>query len=200
MLRGLGLVLALSVAGCAWGPGNPPSPGTLAGDAVLADSGQSGSRAISVTLLTPSQGSYLTQGTVHRWEDADIFQYEVTLKVGNGKTFSDLPTPLVVVVPRKGTPKTKAVFTNLRQGSVYQVSVSAKGNVGGTAPGTLLNSVPATALFDFTATQDVQDTLSADLRIGFDAVAFNGSGSTQLLPPVEGTYRNPNAPETGRAE
>ncbi len=200
MLRGWGLVLALSVAGCAASaPGIAPehaaSPTT-----VVANSGLSGNRAIAVTLQPPRDGGFATQATVHRWVDADIYQYEVTLKVGDGTTFTDLPTPLTVVVPRKDSPKTRAVFTNLRQGQIYQVSVTAKGNVGGTAADMALNSVPATARFDFSAAQDVEDTLSADLRVAFDAVEFNGSGSTTLLPPEDGTYRNPTAPETGTAQ
>lgn len=198
MIRGWGLVLALCLAGCAAPPA--PSLGGVPADAVFADSGQQGKRAITVTLLTPQEGAFKTQAKVHRWVDADIFQYEVTLKIKSGETFSDLPSPLTVVVPRKGTPKTKAVFTNLRQGSIYQVSVTAKGNVGGKAPEIPLNAIPATALFDFSATQDVEDQPSADLRIVFDAVEFNGGGTTILLPPEDGSYRNPSAPETGSAQ
>jgi hypothetical protein len=167
---------------------------------VVANSGQAGDRAITINLLDPAEGGFRTQATVHRWTDADIFQYEVTLKVGDGTTFTDLPTPLQVVVPRKESPKTRAVFTNLKQGKAYQVAVIAKGNVGGTAPDVVLNAVPATATFDFTATQDVEDTVSADLRVVFDAVAFNGSGSTNLLTPEDGSYRNPTAPESGVAQ
>lgn len=198
MIRGWGLVLAIALAGCAAPPA--PSPGRLPADAVFANSGQQGNRAITVNLLTPQEGSFKAQAKVHRWVDADIFQYEVTLKIKSGETFADLPSPLTVVVPRKGTPKSKAVFTNLRQGRIYQVSVIAKGNVGGTAPEAPLNANPATALFDFSATQDVEDQQSADLRVVFDAVEFNGGGTTILLPPEDGTYRNPSEPETGSAQ
>lgn len=201
MKRGLGILLALSVAGCAWSaPSAQPDWGASSPSTVVANSGQAGTRAISVNLLPPADGGFSTQATVHRWVDADIFQYEVTLKVGDGATFSDFPTPLVVVVPRKGVPKTRAVFTNLKHGKVYQVSVVAKGNAGGAAPDTALNATPATALFDFSGAQDVEDTANADLRVVFDAVDFNGSGSTNLLTPEDGAYRNPTEPETGVAQ
>ena len=169
-------------------------------NAVVANSGQAGNRAIAVNLVTPTDGGFATQASVHRWVDADIYQYEVTLKVGDGTSFSELPTPLTVVVPRKRDPKSRAVFTNLRQGRIYQVSVIAKGNAGGTAPAQLLTTVPATARFDFSATQDIEDTVNADLRVVFDPVEFNGSGSTTLLPPADGGFRNPSAPETGSAQ
>jgi len=202
MLRGgLGVALALSLVGCAGSaPGVQPDLGASTPNAVVANSGQAGNRAIAVNLVPPADGGFATQAVVHRWVDADIYQYEVTLKVGDGNTFSDLPTPVTVVVPRKQDPKTRAVFTNLRQGSIYQVSVVAKGNAGGSGPAQVLTSVPATARFDFSATQDVEDTVSADLRVVFDAVAFNGSGSTTLLPPDEGSFRNPTDPETGSAQ
>lgn len=201
MRRGWGILLAFCVTGCAWSaPGVSPHPGEGSPQTVVANSGQAGDRAITINLLDPAEGGFRTQATVHRWTDADIFQYEVTLKVGDGTTFTDLPTPLQVVVPRKESPKTRAVFTNLKQGKAYQVAVIAKGNVGGTAPDVVLNAVPATATFDFTATQDVEDTVSADLRVVFDAVAFNGSGSTNLLTPEDGSYRNPTAPESGVAQ
>jgi len=201
MVRKLGLALTLFLGGCAWSTaGIPPSQGPSPTDAVVANSGQQGNRAITVNLVAPSEGSFTALSAVHRWVDADIFQYEVSLKVKNGSEFLDFPTPLMVVVPRKDTPKTRAVFTNLKQGSIYQVQVTAKGNVGGSAPDALLNAVPATALFDFAALQDVEDTVSADLRIGFDPVNFNGTGSADLLAPVDGDYLNPTAPETGTAQ
>lgn len=192
----LGVLTTLSLGGCHVGP---QALVPASGDAVITHLLQEGDRSIAVTLQAPVSADYKTQATVHRWVDNDIYQYDVALKVWNGSSYVDLNPAIAVVVPRKVTPKTKAVFTNLRQGSKYQVSVVAKGNVGGTAATVTLNSTPATATFDFTGTQDVENTLAADLRIVFDAVAFNGSGTTTVQTPVEGTYQNPSEAETGSA-
>ncbi len=196
----LGAVLTLGLAGCA-APQTATTP-VSAADAITAFTTQGGNRAVSVAMVAPKEAAFQTAATVHRWVEADIFQYEATLKVWNGTSYADLPSPLTVVVPRKGQlPKSRAVFTNLRQGAKYQVVVTARGNVGGTAPTTFLNANTTTAtVFDFTAAQDVEDTLSANVQVVFDAVAFNGSGSTTIVPPAEGTYTNPTAPETGAAQ
>lgn len=196
----LGTLISGNLAGCAF-PGTAPSP-VSAPDAVTTSSALGGNRTLSITMLPPQDASYQTAAIVHRWVDNDIFQYEATLKVWNGTSFVDLQTPLTVVVPRKGaTPKTRAVFTNLRQGQRYQVSIAARGNVGGTAATTLLNSSTATtADFDFTATQDVEDTVATNVQVTFDSVAFNGNGSTTIGTPADGTYTNPSAPESGSAQ
>lgn len=196
----LGCLISGGLAGCA-SPGTAPAPVSFS-DAVTAAAPLGGSRSVSVTLLPPQDASYRTSAVVHRWVENDIFQYEATLKVWNGTSYADLQAPLTVVVPRKGqAPKTRAVFTNLRQGQRYQVSITARGNVGGTAASTLLNSTTATAaVFDFTATQDVEDTVSSNVQVTFDSVAFNGNGTTTIVAPAEGTYTNPAAPETGVAQ
>jgi hypothetical protein len=196
----LGTLISGGLAGCAF-PGTAPGPVSHS-DAVTAASALGGSRTVSVMMLPPQDAAYQTAAIVHRWVDNDIFQYEATLKVWDGTAYADLQTPLTVVVPRKGpAPKNRAVFTNLRQGFRYQVSVVARGNVGGTAATTLLNSnVPAAAIFDFTAAQDVEDTIASNVQIAFDSVPFNGSGTTTIVAPAEGTYTNPAAPETGSAQ
>lgn len=194
----LGLAV-VALAGCATSPALTVLPAQDE-QAVVGNGPKAGNHAISITLVPPQEAGYQSQATVHRWVDADIFQYEVTLKVKNGGSFVDFATPLTVVVPRKGTPKTKAVFTHLKQGAIYQASVVAKGNVGGSAASTVLNSTAATAVFDFSAAQDVEDTLSASMRVTFDAVAFNGNGSANLQTPVDGSYSNPTAPEAGAAQ
>ena len=196
----LGTLISGGLAGCAF-PGTAPAP-VSAPDAVTASSALGGNRTLSITMLPPQDASYRTAGVVHRWVENDIFQYEATLKVWNGTGYADLQTPLTVVVPRKGAaPKTRAVFTSLRQGQRYQVSITARGNVGGTAAAALLNSsTPTAAVFDFTATQDVEDTVAANVKVTFDSVAFNGNGTTTIDAPAEGTYTNPAAPETGVAQ
>jgi hypothetical protein len=196
----LGMTLTLGLAGCAF-PGTAPAPASNS-DAVTAASSLGGNRSLSITMLTPIEADYRTAAVVHRWVDNDIFQYEATLKVWNGTSYADLQTPLTVVVPRKGqAPKTRAVFTNLRQGFRYQVSIVARGNVGGTAATTILNANTSTAtVFDFTAAQDVEDTITANVQIAFDAVSFTGTGTATVVAPAEGTYANPAAPETGVAQ
>ena len=133
-----------------------------------------------------------TQGIVHTWSEMDVYQYEVSLKVKSGSTFVDLTSPLSVVVPHKVGPKSKAVFTNLKRGQVYQATVIAKGNVGGTAPSMLLSPVPVTILFDFSASQDVEATLNADIQIPLGPpVPFNGSGTVAIQIPLDAPYERP---------
>lgn len=157
----------------------------------------SGLRA-SISLETPKQAVFSTQAIVHKWVDADIYQYEASLRLKAGKAFSDFDPPVVIVIPRKSSAaKSKGHFTNLRQGEIYQVLVLAKGNAGGTLPSTLLNGSPGTAVFDFSAHQDVHDTLEATLGIMFDAVPFSGTGTTIVQAPADGKFQNPVEPEKG---
>lgn len=149
----------------------------------------------TVNILPPRATGCATQALVLHWVETAVFRYEVTLNVSDnggqpvdlsaigvgGGSWVDLTPPLVVIVPRKGPdPKSTAVFINLKQGNAYQAYVVAKGNTGGTAPETRLNSEPATAVFDFTAGQDVEDTQSANVQVTFDPVPF--SGNLTLIP------------------
>lgn len=179
----------LMVAGC----GRSPALLTPNSDTVVADLGNSGGPSIAVKLAAV-EGNYTSQALVHRWVEADIYQYEATLKLG-GQSLT------TVVVPRKGTPKTTALFTNLRQGQLYEVAVVAKGNVGGTQADTVLNQRTQTvARFDFTAPQDTENSAHSDVQVSLDPVAFNGSGDVTILPPQEGGYANPTDPEVGVAQ
>lgn len=202
----LGAAGLMGLVGC-----NLPNVGTAlplassqaaqATDSVVKDSGLSGNKAIALNVLAPNESGFRTQAVVHKWVDNDIFEYVATLKAWNGTAYVDFTTPLTVTIPRKGvSPKTKAVFANLRQGAKYQVSLLAKGNIGGTAATSALNSTAPTAVFDFTATQDVEDTLSASMQITFDAVPFSGSGTSTVTAPADGTYANPSAAESGAAQ
>lgn len=198
---------ALSFTGCnAPVPSTSTTPTMGASQAdqatVVKDTGLNGNKAVALEILPPSEGGYHTQAIVHKWVDNDIFEYVATLKVWNGTAYVDFATPLTVTIPRKGLePKTKAVFTSLKQGSKYQVALVAKGDIGGTAATTTLNGNTATSqVFDFTATQDVEDTLSATMQVVFDAVAFSGSGSATVTAPADGTYANPASPEAGTAQ
>lgn len=190
------------LVGCAQPPqsASPTLDPGIRHEAIVANARQGGDRTVSINLVAPDKAAFTNQALVHRWVDNDIFQYEVTLKVFDGTNFVDLTPALTVVVPRKDTPKTKAVFTNLRHGMLYQASVIAKGDNGGTSASTHLTSTPAVATFDFTATQDVEDTLSANLQVVFDQVPFNGTGTATMLTPVDGQYQNPTGAESGIAQ
>ncbi|MBI6547059.1 MAG: hypothetical protein HY692_09710 [Cyanobacteria bacterium NC_groundwater_1444_Ag_S-0.65um_54_12] len=170
-------------------------------NAVVASAGQQGNRTVSVNILPAREMGFRTQAIVHKWVDNDIFEYRVKLKYFSGGSYVDFVPPLMVTVPRKGgTPKTKAVFTNLKQGMSYQVSMLGFGNVGGSAASTQLNNAASTAIFDFTASQDVEDTQSASLQVVFDAVNFSGSGAANVATPADGTFQNPTVPEIGEAQ
>jgi hypothetical protein len=166
--------------------------------------------SVTVQLAAPTDGDFDTQAIVHRWVVADVFQYDVTLKVWDAKAnayvdFKDgfgRPQPLTVVAQQKGASKQdKAVFKGLSQGKKYRAFVVAKGNKGGTAPETVLNAkTSTTADFDFTAKQDVEDTLTEKTKIVFDSVAFSGNAGVVIETPDEGTYSNPTARPTGAAE
>lgn len=196
------VLAALALPGCGSAAGSLPLAATAPGsESVVKDTGLNGNKAIAVNVIAPKEAGFKTLAAVHKWVENDIFEYRVTLKAWNGTAYADFTTPLTITIPRKGTtPKTKAVFTNLKQGHKYQVSLVAFGDVGGTAATTALNSAVPTGVFDFTATQDVEDTQSANLQIAFDAVAFSGSGETTVAAPVDGTYTNPADAETGAAQ
>ncbi|HEY9856291.1 MAG TPA: hypothetical protein V6D05_11170 [Stenomitos sp.] len=173
-------------------------------NAVIKDAGLKGNRTLAIQLADPTVSGYTSQAIVHKWVKNDIFQYEVTLKHfdDNSGSYVDFSPAVTVVVPQKGAngAMDKAVFTGLSQGMKYRTEIVAKGNNGGTAADLVLNSkVPTTADYDFTATQDVEDTLSQSVVITFDPVAFNGSANTVITGPSDGTYSNPNGTPTGSA-
>ena len=213
------IVALLTVTACSQPqPAGAPMPGgtvTVAqtsnlvpGDALVADSLQAGSKRAVITVGTPNDAGFGTAKAFelltvqHRWVVADIFQYTANLKYWDGAAYIDFVTPLNTVIPRKGaTPKTSAVFTNLKQGSKYQVSLTAEGDNGGTAATTTLNAATSTtAVFDFTATQDVEDTLGTTLTVALDQVPFSGTGTGTVEAPEEGTYLNTAEAEAGTAQ
>lgn len=156
-------------------------------NAVVADLGQPGGRAIYINMLAPQESGFNTQAVVHKWVNADICEYRATLNDGT----KDLAT---IAVPQN---KKGAAFTNLKQGQTYTVSVSAWGVKGGASATTKLNSKPAVATFDFTGVNDIENTKSASVTITFDQVAFNGTGTTTVVAPPDGTFQNPTEAETG---
>jgi len=129
------------------------------------------------------------QAIRHRWVKADIYEYDVTLSL-NGHAL----TTVAVHCPNgDGT----AQFTHLRPGVKYDVSVVVKGNVGGTASTTVLNTqTPATGAFDFTGSGDLNDQVSVTIRCQLDSTPFDGTG-TVVLNPIDGQFTGPTASESG---
>lgn len=209
LLAVVGLV-ALTACGQ---PTAPTVPGTAVSQttnpaAMVTDTHEAGSKNAVIQIGTPADAGFDglkgfgVLAVQHRWIVADIFQYTANLKLWNGSAYVDFATPLNTVIPRKGVdPKTMAVFTNLKQGSKYQVQLTAEGDIGGTAATTTLNAnTSTTAVFDFTATQDVEDTLSATMTVVLDQTPFSGTGTGTVATPDEGTYQNTASAEAGTAQ
>ena len=117
-----------------------------------------------------------TQAISRRWKGSDIYQYEVSLRRWDGARFAELEPPLTVILPQQGKRKHQARFDNLRHGQRYRVEVVAKGNPGGTAPKTILNSeVPCWAEFDLRGLQDVESVRTQSLSVSLDPVPFSGT-------------------------
>ncbi|HBN07427.1 MAG TPA: hypothetical protein DD435_01860 [Cyanobacteria bacterium UBA8530] len=193
------LIGAIALLGAACGK-SPLSSSPNVENAVVADGGQYGGKSISIAVLPPAEGGFRTQAQVHRWVENDIYEYRAALQWESGGGYQDLSPALSLTLPRKGDPKSKAVFRNLAQGKRYRVSLTAWGNQGGLNPSQKLNSALAAVTFDFTASQDVEDNATASLLVAFDAVDFNGTGEIGVGSPSEGGYQNPSLPETGEAQ
>ncbi|HEY9765989.1 MAG TPA: hypothetical protein V6C82_06470 [Chroococcales cyanobacterium] len=191
----IGAIALLGIA-CAKLPLTDP---LTVNNAVFADGGQHGGKSISISLSPPAAGGFRTQAQVHRWVENDIYEYRFALQCESGGTYCDLNPPLSVTLTHKGSPKSIAVFRNLAQGKKYRVSLAAWGNNGGLAPSKLLNSSLSFAIFDFTASQDVEDSASASLHVSFDQVEFNGKGNISVGRPSDGDFQNSNLPESGEA-
>ncbi len=134
-----------------------------------------------VVALSPPRPPLKTMALSRRWGDADVFQFEVSLRRWDGDRFMDLAPALTVVLPRKDASEHEARFTNLRAGMRYRAEVVAKGNVGGTAPDMILNAQePSGVDFDLTGAQDVENVHYRSLSVRLDSVPF--SGTLELLP------------------
>jgi hypothetical protein len=160
-LAGSGVILA--AAGCGRAPVAPPP------DA-------------SAQVVVEIRAPLAAQAVSRRWQVADIYQYEVSLRRWEGTGFTDLSPPLRLVLPQKDAPRHEARFLNLRHGARYRVDVVAKGNAGGTAPERVLNSeTPSGVEFDLTGAQDVSDQRRASVTVRLDPVPFAG---TLVLRPL----------------
>lgn len=161
MARALTILLTLMLAGCGL-----PYPATP----VSAEA----SCTATLAIVPPH---YTIQSTARRWLATDIYEYDVSLQAWNGTSYADLSPPVTVALPPSGT--TRAVFTHLRRGVRYQARLVIRGNPGGTAPDSVLNahSTRTPPVFDFSASQDVEDTVSATFQDDLDAVDFSGTAT-----------------------
>jgi hypothetical protein len=168
-------LLALGLGGCGAFAPHPLLPGVVS----------EADRGLALTI----RPAYQLQTVHHRWVAGDIHQYDVVLRVWNGEAFVELSPAATVVLPQKGTDtKSRAVFTNLKQGVRYQATVLAKGNAGGSAPEHVLNAqAPARFTFDFTSSQDVASTLAHEVLVTLDAVPFSGTFTLAPANPPAGT-------------
>lgn len=156
-----------------------------------------GTRTISIRILPALEGSY-QQGQVqyavqasHRWVAGDIHRYELTLKFKDSEgTFVDFADgPAYVHVDPRVT--SHVVFANLEQGSTYQVSLRALGNIGGTASESLLNRLaPTVAEFRFPATGPERRHQGANMQAFLDPMPIDPAGGLDVLPPSDGEFRN----------
>lgn len=167
--------IALGVAGCGIVPFLSPPRGLHA--------------VVSVRCVEPPRSA---QATAHRWVTGDVYRYDVALQRWNGSSYVDLTPPVVVVLAQKGTAtSSQAVFSDLRQGHLYRVSVTARGNVGGTAATQALNTQNACqTTLDFTGAQDVENLLTRQLAVTLDSTPFSGTltVSPQNAPANTSTY------------
>ena len=141
----------------------------------------------TVVVELPAAGPEV-MALVRRWRPSDIVQVTVRLTRWNGTAFVDLPQPVEVVLPQKGTPLMQVRFSNLAQGRRYRATVIAWGNAGGTAPTFPLNTLsPGLVDIDLSASQNVQDAFWRVSPLKLDAVPFNGTAVIVPLGVPNGT-------------
>lgn len=163
----------LTASACARPAGVLPAPEAPQGGTIVVEVPAAGPEVMAVA---------------RRWLPSDIVQLTVRLTRWNGTAFVDLPQPVEVVLPQKGSPVMHARFSNLAQGRRYRATVTAWGNAGGTAPMFPLNTLsPSLVDFDLSAAQNVQDALWRVSALKLDPVPFNGTAVIVPLGAPNGT-------------
>lgn len=155
-----------------------------------------GTRTISIRLLPPTEGAY-QQGKVqfavlsaHRWVAEDIHRYELALQVKDASgAFVDPGEPAVIRIdPRV---EKSAVFANLKQGETYRIALLAKGNIGGTASGTVLNTLaPTQAVFTFAGSGSEVKHQGANMQAALDPTIVDPQAALTIGQPEEGEFHN----------
>lgn len=166
----LALTLSPAMAGCVLG-----IPGQAG-----ATSGQDATAVISVGV--GATRGYLNQAIVHRWLASDIVCFDVSL--------ADVQDPGTVVASTSVQAQVgqgEAVFRHLHPGHRYLASMLALGNVGASAsmPLQVLDTQTATTVeLDFTAAQNLADSVYATASVTLDSVPFAGSLTIAANPPT----------------
>jgi YVTN family beta-propeller protein len=149
--------------------------GVVQAGAVAANAPTFGIRATQdTTAITLALAKPLGLAAVaNSWHAADVFEYDLDLQqfdVSSG-LFRALPIPRTLVLSQKPTATMLASFGGLMEGAKYRVTVTAKGNVGGSAATQILNSAhPATATFDLALPLPITHQT---LTVALDSTAFS---------------------------
>lgn len=166
----LALALPLAAAGCASALPNQAGTGS-ASDATA-----------RITVGVGATKGYVSQAIVHRWVAADIVRFDLSLAAAQAPGTVVASTS----VPARGG-QAEAMFSHLRAGHRYLVSILALGNVGATArmPLQTLDTQTATTVeLDFTAAQNLADALQATASVTLDSAPFAGSLTIDANPPA----------------
>lgn len=194
-LTALPLAFALLV-GC--GQVQPLDSGLVSshGVSVVSDLGYPGGMTARIALGSASDSRAVQALAFTGWTIADIYEYDLTL---SDVTDAQHPKDLVslTVVCKEGN--AEAVFTHLRPGVKYRVRAIAKGNHGGTAPDTVLNTkLAADGWIDLSQTP--VDAGSAELTVTIPVQldgAYDRSAVIGLVPLSGHTISNAPEAATG---
>lgn len=174
----LGLSVVLLLAACA------AAPRALPGTFVVAVPARAGGR---LTLdFAPAAARALT-ALARPWRPDDIVQLDIAVALFDPQAdaFVAPPLPFDVSLPQKPTPTTRATFDGLDLAGRYRFTVTARGNLGGSAPEQVLNATrPAVLEVDF-ADPDLLATRS--LAVPLDPVPF----AAELRLPGPATRATP---------
>lgn len=162
----------------------------LEGNEIVRDMGFQGGRSFSIHLAVPQDArSIQAVSSFTGWTSKDIYQYDLTL---SDVTVASSPKALATfpVVCKEG--KAKALFTNLKPGLKYQIQVVAKGNKGGTAATTVLNTqMPALGYLDLTSAAPDSGAveLTTTITVQLDG-AYERTGVVGIVPLDGNTISN----------
>lgn len=112
------------------------------------------------------------QAVARGWHGADVYEFDVATRVQDPATgLYVVPAPsLDRVLLQKPTPSTHLLLPGLSATRRYQLTVTARGNAGGTAPDQVLNaSAPAVVVLDPPASGG---QLPAQIAVPLDPVPF----------------------------
>ena len=184
--------------------GQGGAAGVAAVPDVVRDLGHAGGPSLTIQLYAPvvaaqAPGYRVLSNDAACWAFSDIYQYDVTLQ--------DTHTGAVLTaftVPCKGG-RVRLVLQHLKPGLKYAIAVVARGNAGGTAPDTVLNSKkPAIGYFDLTQADPwaAHQEISAAIQVELDCegtAGYERTGRIDIVPTVKGGNAV-WAPESGQGD